>query len=178
MQHLFQERKRKERLVIYLSEFNPFDIPEEDTPGMQDTDAAPRKVSSPSGLNQSRAFISMFAAIFISSMTLPIIQAIGARSSERAGFAITIGAYGALQALCYLCVFWLTRGYDRQEPRVQRAPGETAGKEMFKSLGYIVKNPLWRWLAAGTMLYYTCLLYTSSPTIRCWCAAWCWCWRC
>ena len=130
------------------------------------------------GLNQSRAFISMFAAIFISSMTLPIIQAIGARSSERAGFAITIGAYGALQALCYLCVFWLTRGYDRQEPRVQRAPGETAGKEMFKSLGYIVKNPLWRWLAAGTMLYYTCLLYTSSPTIRCWCAAWCWCWRC
>lgn len=49
MQHLFQERKRKERLVIYLSEFNPFDIPEEDTPGLQDTDAAPRKVSSPSG---------------------------------------------------------------------------------------------------------------------------------
>lgn len=114
------------------------------------------------GLNQSRAFISMFAAIFISSMTLPIIQAIGKHSSERAGFAITIGAYGVLQALCYICVFWLTKGYDRQEPRVQRAEGESAGTEMFKSLGFIVKNSLWRWLALGTMLYYTSAAITQG----------------
>lgn len=115
------------------------------------------------GLNQSRAFISMFAAIFISSMTLPIIQAIGAHSSERSGFAITVGVYGALQALCYLCVFWLTKGYDRQEPKLPKESGQSAGaREMFKSLGYIVKNPLWRWLAVGTMLYYTSSAITQG----------------
>lgn len=114
------------------------------------------------GLNQSRAFISMFAAIFISSMTLPIIQAIGAHSSERAGFAITVGVYGVLQALCYLCVFWLTRGYDRQEPRTEHKQGNSPVKEMVSSLSYIVRNPLWRLLACGTMLYYTSAAITQG----------------
>ena len=49
LQQLFQKRKRRERLVIYLPEFNPFDIPEEGTPGLQDTDAVPHKAPSPSG---------------------------------------------------------------------------------------------------------------------------------
>lgn len=108
------------------------------------------------GLNQSRAFISMFAAIFISSMTLPIIQAIGARSSESTGFSITVGVYGALQALCYLGVFRLTKGFDRQEPKAAPVNGQAAsGKQVLKNLLSILKNPLWRWLALGTMLYYT-----------------------
>ncbi len=114
------------------------------------------------GLNQSRAFISMFAAIFISAMTLPLIQAIGKKSSERVGFAVVIGVYGLLQALCYLCVFRLTRGFDRQEPRIKKEAGGSAGSEMLKSLGYILKNPLWCWLACGTMLYQTSAAITQG----------------
>lgn len=105
-------------------------------------------------LNQSRALISLFSAVLISAMTLPIVQSIGANTSEATGFSITVGCYGALQAICYLGVFLLTRGYDRQEPKVVQEPGQSASKEMFKSLGYVVKNPMWRWLASCTLLYY------------------------
>lgn len=117
------------------------------------------------GLNQSRAFISMFAAIFISSMTLPIIQSIAARSSERVGFAVLMGIYGAVQAACYLCVFSLTKGYDKPEPKRKSQSTQKNTLEMFKSFGYILKNPLWCWLAGGTMLYYTSSAITQGMIV-------------
>lgn len=118
------------------------------------------------GLNQSRAFISMFAAIIISSSTLKIVEAIAASTgSERVGFAATVGVYGLVQALCYLGVFRLTKGFDRQESRPARTAGKSAAGEMFRSLGYILRNPLWRWLAASTMLYYTSSSITQGIVV-------------
>lgn len=117
------------------------------------------------GLNQSRAFISMFAAIFISSSTLPIIQLIAAKSSERMGFAVLIGIYGVLQALCYLGVFFLTKGYDKPELHLKNNDKQKNNAEMLKSFKNIIKNPLWCWLAGGTMLYYTSSAITQGMIV-------------
>jgi len=115
-------------------------------------------------LNQSRAFISMFAAIAISSLTLKLIEGVGG-GDERKGFAVIVGIYGILQAICYLTVFRLTKGHDRQEPKVARTDGKSDAREMFKSFTYILKNPLWRWLALGTMLYYTSAAITQGLVV-------------
>lgn len=115
-------------------------------------------------LNQSRAFISMFAAIAISSLTLKLIEGVGG-GDERKGFAVVVGIYGVLQAICYLTVFRLTKGHDRQEPKAARADGTSGAGEMLKSFSYIVRNPLWRWLALGTMLYYTSAAITQGLVV-------------
>lgn len=117
-------------------------------------------------LNQSRAFISMFAAIVISSLTLKLIEGVGG-GNERLGFAVIVGVYGVLQALCYLTVFRLTRGHDRPEPKAPAAEGGkgAGGREMLQSFVYILKNPLWRWLALGTMLYYTSSAITQGIVV-------------
>ena len=115
-------------------------------------------------LNQSRAFISMFAAIAISSSTLRLIETIGA-GDERKGFAIVAGVYGILQALCYLAVFRLTKGHDRQETKAAKADGKSGTKDLLDSFKYIIKNPLWRWLALSTMLYYTSSAITQGIVV-------------
>lgn len=115
-------------------------------------------------LNQSRAFISMFAAIAISSSTLKIVEAVGG-GDERKGFAIVAAVYGVIQALCYLTVFRLTKGHDRPEPKKDKAEGTAGGKELLNSFKYILKNPLWRWLAVGTMLYYTSAAVTQGIVV-------------
>lgn len=115
------------------------------------------------GLNQSRAFISMFAAVFISSMTMPIINAIGS-GSERKGFAITAGVYGCLQALAYVFVFFLTKGYDRHEPKVKQTAEQSSG-EIRLALGGILKNDLWRLLVCATLLYYTSSALTQGVLV-------------
>lgn len=115
-------------------------------------------------LNQSRAFISMFAAIAISSLTLKFIETAGG-GDERKGFAIVAGIYGIVQALCYLTVFRLTKGHDRQEPKAVKAEGQSGARNLLSSFGYIVKNPLWRWLALSTMLYYTSAAITQGIVV-------------
>ncbi len=115
-------------------------------------------------LNQSRAFISMFAAIAISSLTLKLIETVGA-GDERKGFAVVVGIYGIVQAICYLTVFRLTKGHDRQEPKVAKAEGKSGAKDLLNSFSYIVKNPLWRWLALSTMLYYTSAAITQGIVV-------------
>lgn len=115
-------------------------------------------------LNQSRAFISMFAAIAISSLTLKLVEMAGG-GDERKGFAIVVGIYGIVQAICYLTVFRLTKGHDRQEPKVAKTEGKSGGKDLLNSFKYIVKNPLWRWLAGSTMLYYTSAAITQGIVV-------------
>lgn len=115
------------------------------------------------GLNQSRAFISMFAAIFISSMSMPLIQSVGG-GNERRGFAIVLGVYGVFQACSYLFVFFLTKGHDRQEPKVEKAPGQSSG-EIFQALKGIAKNDMWRWLVCATLLYATSAAITQGVLI-------------
>ncbi len=115
-------------------------------------------------LNQSRAFISMFAAIAISSFTLKFVEAAGG-GDERKGFAIVAGVYGIIQALCYLTVFRLTKGHDRPEPKEAKVEGGNGKKELLNSFKYILKNPLWRWLAASTMLYYTSAAVTQGIVV-------------
>ena len=117
------------------------------------------------GLNQSRAFISMFAAIFISSMTLPLIQAITKVSNERVGFAVVISVYGVLQALCYWFVFRLTKGHDQPEPKAERTENGSVFKDLFHSLGYVIKNPLWRWLVGSTLVYCTSAAITQGVIV-------------
>ena len=117
------------------------------------------------GLNQSRAFISMFAAIFISSMTLPLIQAIAKHSNERVGFAVVIGVYGILQAFCYWFVFRLTEGHDQPEPKAESNGQNSAAKDMISSLGYVLRNPLWRWLALSTLVYCTSSAITQGVIV-------------
>ncbi|MEG2928569.1 MAG: MFS transporter [Oscillospiraceae bacterium] len=112
------------------------------------------------GLNQSRAFISMFAAIFISSMTMPLITAIG-KGNEKLGFAVTVGVYGILQAMSYLFVFFLTKGHDPQEPRLEKAAGQSSS-EIKLALKGILQNDLWRLLLCATLLYCTSSALTQG----------------
>ncbi|MEG2258820.1 MAG: glycoside-pentoside-hexuronide (GPH):cation symporter [Oscillospiraceae bacterium] len=109
-------------------------------------------------LNQSRAFISMFTAIFVSSMTLSLIESSGGGDYAK-GFRIVIAVYALLLVLGYFGVFFLTKGYDKPvgvetEEQTENAhvkPDRATVKESMKAL---FQNNMWRWFVLSTMLYY------------------------
>lgn len=116
-------------------------------------------------LNQSRAFISMFTAIFVSSMTMGLVESVG-NGDYVVGFRIVMAVYALLLTLGYIGVFLLTRGYDKQDVPTEEEKAEAASKaarphmpvgEMIKLL---LQNNLWRWFVVTTLLYYG----TSSIT--------------
>lgn len=115
-------------------------------------------------LNQSRAFISMFTAIFVSSMTLSLIETAGGGNYVM-GFRIVMAVYAVLLVLGYFGVFWLTRGYDKQdvateEELAQAAQAKADRGNVKESLKALLQNNMWRWFVVSTLLYYG----TSSIT--------------
>ena len=64
-------------------------------------------------LNQSRAFISMFTAIFVSSMTMGLVENVG-NGDYVVGFRVVMAVYALLLVLGYVGVFLLTRGYSHR----------------------------------------------------------------
>ncbi|MEG1687200.1 MAG: glycoside-pentoside-hexuronide (GPH):cation symporter [Angelakisella sp.] len=110
------------------------------------------------GLNQSRAFISMFTAIFVSSMTLSLVTASGGGDYAK-GFRIVMAVYALMLVLGYLGVFALTKGYDKQELASDEDQSENASAKpdrasIKESLKALFKNNMWRWFVVSTMLYY------------------------
>ncbi len=116
-------------------------------------------------LNQSRAFISMFTAIFVSSMTMGLVESVG-NGDYVVGFRVVMAVYAVLLALGYIGVFLLTRGYDKQDVPTEEEKAEAASKaeKPHMPLGTMIKlllqNNLWRWFVVTTLLYYG----TSSIT--------------
>ena len=116
-------------------------------------------------LNQSRAFISMFTAIFVSSMTMGLVESVG-NGDYVVGFRIVMAVYALLLTLGYIGVFLLTRGYDKQDVPTEEEKAEAASKAArpHMSVGEMIKlllqNNLWRWFVVTTLLYYG----TSSIT--------------
>ncbi|HIW53458.1 MAG TPA: glycoside-pentoside-hexuronide (GPH):cation symporter [Candidatus Ruthenibacterium merdigallinarum] len=116
-------------------------------------------------LNQSRAFISMFTAIFVSSMTMGLVESVG-NGDYVVGFRVVMAVYAVLLTLGYIGVFLLTRGYDKQDVPTEEEKAEAASKaeKPHMPLGTMIKlllqNNLWRWFVVTTLLYYG----TSSIT--------------
>ena len=116
-------------------------------------------------LNQSRAFISMFTAIFVSSMKMGLVESVG-NGDYVVGFRVVMAVYAVLLTLGYIGVFLLTRGYDKQDVPTEEEKAEAASKaeKPHMPLGTMIKlllqNNLWRWFVVTTLLYYG----TSSIT--------------
>lgn len=110
-------------------------------------------------LNQSRAFISMFTAIFVSSMTMALVESAGG-GNYVVGFRIVMAVYAVLLVLGYLGVFLLTRGYDKQDVATEEelAEAEAEKHRPHMSIGEMLRilfsNNLWRWFVVTTLLYY------------------------
>ncbi len=117
-------------------------------------------------LNQSRAFISMFAAIFVSSATLGLVEKAG-NGNQKLGFNIVMGVYAAIMTLSYLFVFWLTRKYDKQDVATEEEK-EAAAREKIErtnlkeSIKALLSNNLWRWNLVVCLLYYGASSITSG----------------
>ena len=111
-------------------------------------------------LNQSRAFISMFTAIFVSSMTMGLVESVGNGGNYVVGFRIVMAVYAVLLVLGYMGVFLLTRGYDKQDVATEEelAEAEAEKHRPHMSIGQMLRilfsNNLWRWFVVTTLLYY------------------------
>lgn len=107
-------------------------------------------------LNQSRAFISMFAAIFVSSATMGLVTSVG-QGNEAKGFALVIGVYAVILTLSYVFVYWLTKGFDNVDEATEE---ELAGAKNTEQLpirdavAALLKNDMWRWYLLTGVLYY------------------------
>ena len=100
-------------------------------------------------LNQSRAFISMFTAIFVSSMTMALVESAGG-GNYVVGFRIVMAVYAVLLVLGYLGVFLLTRGYDKQDVATEEELAEAEAEKrrphmsVCQMLRILLYNNLWR----------------------------------
>lgn len=109
-------------------------------------------------LNQSRAFISMFTAIFVSSMTMGLVENVG-NGDYVVGFRVVMAVYALLLVLGYVGVFLLTRGYDKQDIPTEEEKDEAASKaaqprmRIGEMLRLLLGNNLWRWFVITTLLY-------------------------
>lgn len=120
-------------------------------------------------LNQSRAFISMFAAIFVSSATMGLVTSMGG-GDEVKGFRIVIGIYAVILTISYVVVYLLTKGFDQQDvaseeelAEASKAKAEqTTVKEALKAL---LQNNMWRWYILVGILYSATSSITSGLLI-------------
>lgn len=119
-------------------------------------------------LNQSRAFISMFAAIFVSSATMGLVTAMG-HGDEANGFRIVIGIYAAILTLSYVVVYFLTKGFDQQDVATEEELAAAAKpKEQVPvkdALLALIKNNMWRWYILVGVLYSATSSVTSGLLI-------------
>lgn len=118
-------------------------------------------------LNQSRAFISMFSAIFVSSATMGLVGAMG-HGDEGKGFRIVIGIYAAILTLSYIFVYFLTKGYDKQDVATEEELAESAKTEQVPIKDAVVAlfmNNLWRWYIIAGVLYSATSSVTSGLLI-------------
>lgn len=120
-------------------------------------------------LNQSRAFISMFAAIFVSSATMGLVTSMGG-GDEVKGFRIVIGIYAVILTISYVVVYLLTKGFDQQDVASEEELAEaskakveqTTVKEALKAL---LQNNMWRWYILVGILYSATSSITSGLLI-------------
>lgn len=106
-------------------------------------------------LNQSRAFISMFAAIFVSSATMGLVGTFG-KGNEAHGFRVVMGIYAVILILGYLGVYLLTKGYDKQDVATEEELAEGVQQEQVpirEALSALLKNNMWRWYILVGILY-------------------------
>lgn len=120
-------------------------------------------------LNQSRAFISMFAAIFVSSATMGLVTSMGG-GNEVLGFRIVIGIYAVILTLSYVVVYFLTKGFDQQdvaseEELAEAAKAKTEQVPIKEALLALVKNNMWRWYILVGVLYSATSSVTSGLLI-------------
>ena len=120
-------------------------------------------------LNQSRAFISMFAAIFVSSATMGLVTAMG-HGSEANGFRIVIGIYAVILTLSYVVVYFLTKGFDQQdvateEELAEASKAKTEQVPVKDALLALIKNNMWRWYILVGVLYSATSSVTSGLLI-------------
>lgn len=120
-------------------------------------------------LNQSRAFISMFAAIFVSSATMGLVTSMGG-GDEVKGFRIVIGIYAVILTLSYVVVYFLTKGFDQQdvaseEELAEAAKAKTEQVPIKDALLALVKNNMWRWYILVGVLYSATSSVTSGLLI-------------
>lgn len=120
-------------------------------------------------LNQSRAFISMFAALFVSSATMGLVTSMGG-GDEVKGFRIVIGIYAVILTLSYVVVYFLTKGFDQQdvaseEELAEAAKAKTEQVPIKDALLALVKNNMWRWYILVGVLYSATSSVTSGLLI-------------
>lgn len=120
-------------------------------------------------LNQSRAFISMFAAIFVSSATMGLVTSMGG-GNEVKGFRIVIGIYAVILSLSYVAVYLLTKGFDQQDVATEEelAEANKAQAEQVpikEALKALVQNNMWRWYILVGILYSATSSVTSGLLI-------------
>ena len=118
-------------------------------------------------LNQSRAFISMFAAIFVSSATMGLVGATG-HGNEANGFRVVIGIYSVILIAGYVGVYLLTKGYDKQDVATEEELAESGHQEQIpvrEALAALLKNNMWRWYILVGILYAATSSVTSGLLI-------------
>lgn len=120
-------------------------------------------------LNQSRAFISMFAAIFVSSATMGLVGAVGG-GDEAKGFRIIIAVYAVILSASYFFVYFLTRGLDNQDYATEEELAESAKDKssqipIKEAVVTLLKNNMWRWYLLSNLIYYGSAAVTSGLLI-------------
>lgn len=120
-------------------------------------------------LNQSRAFISMFAAIFVSSATMGLVTSFGG-GNEVKGFRIVIGIYAVILTVSYVVVYLLTKGFDQQDVATEEELAEankakTEQVPIKDALLALFKNNMWRWYILVGVLYSATSSVTSGLLI-------------
>ena len=120
-------------------------------------------------LNQSRAFISMFAAIFVSSATMGLVTSFGG-GNEVKGFRIVIGIYAVILTVSYVVVYLLTKGFDQQDVATEEELAEankakTEQVPIKEALKALLQNNMWRWYILVGILYSATSSVTSGLLI-------------
>lgn len=120
-------------------------------------------------LNQSRAFISMFAAIFVSSATMGLVTSFGG-GNEVKGFRIVIGIYAVILTVSYVIVYMLTKGFDQQdvateEELAEAVKAKTEQVPVKEALKALLQNNMWRWYILVGILYSATSSVTSGLLI-------------
>lgn len=120
-------------------------------------------------LNQSRAFISMFAAIFVSSATMGLVTSFGG-GDEVKGFRIVIGIYAVILSVSYVAVYLLTKGFDQQDVATEEELAEankakTEQVPVKEAVKALLQNNMWRWYILVGVLYSATSSVTSGLLI-------------
>lgn len=102
-------------------------------------------------LQRSRNIFGLIVGLFATGFTTSLVNAVTA-GNQQTGYTIVAAGYGAVMAICYFLVVWVTKGEDPPLTEAQVAAAKEKGATK-RQLMAMLKNDLWMMLCVITLVF-------------------------